>query len=223
MKKEIALAALTLALAACSSSTESEEDNAEVYSSYGCLSAETIGSTVPDELYQIPNSVIEIFKPTQEEDSELVRDTIDLKTTTTDYRLVLRNSSAELEVNTRAQMKAMELCRKRSWYMFKAGVYQEDGVNKFEVKEDGIYLIANGKRIVVLANFCLTQSVSNEILSEKNYTNQFKTTARGQASTDVFMVSKADTTYRCRRISAKRIQLDMVSPREDGCTILKKE
>lgn len=221
MKKALSLA-LFVILASCGSSSENEEGKAEVYSSYDCLCAEPTTST-PDEFYQIPNEVLEIFNPTLKESSELIKDTIDMKTTSTDYRLVLRGSYAKLEVNTCADMQARELRRKRSWYVFNAGVYQENGVDKFEVREDGIYLIANEKNIIPLTNFCMTQSVSNEIISEKDYTKRFRTIANGSASMDVFMVSKADTTYKCSRISGKQIQLDMVSPKEYDCTVLKKE
>lgn len=222
IKKSLVLGLFAIALASCSSSSENEEENAEVYSSYDCLYVEPTTST-PDEFYQIPNEVLEIFKPTLKESSELVKDTVDMKTTSTDYILVLRGSSAELEVNTSADMKARQLRRKRCWYVFNAGVYQENGIDKFEVRDDGIYLIANEKKIVPLTNFCLTQGVSNEIVSEKKYAKRFKTMAKGQAYTDVFFVSKADTTYKCSRISDKVIQLDMVMPIEWDCTILEKE
>lgn len=221
MKKALPLALFAI-LASCSSSSENEEGKAEVYSSYDCLCVEPTTST-PDEFYQIPNEVLEIFKPTLKESSELVKDTVDMKTTSTDYRLVLRGSSAKLEINTCADMQARELRRKRSLYVFYAGIYQENGVDKFEVREDGIYLIANEKNIMPLTNFCLTQSVSNEIVSEKDYTKRFRTIANGSVSMDVFMVSKADTTYKCSRISGKQIQLDMVSPKEYDCTVLEKE
>ncbi len=222
MKNALMIAVLAFSLASCSSSSENEEDKPEVYSSYDCLSVEPTTS-IPDEFYQIPNSVIDIFKPTLEESSELVKDTLDLKATSTDYRLVLRSSLAELVVDTRADMKARELRKKRSWYVFKAGIYQESGIDKFEVRGDGIYLIANGQKIVPLTNFCLTQGVSNEIVSEKDFTKKFRTVAKGSASANTFMVSKADTTYRCSRMSDKEIQLDMVSPKEWDCTILEKE
>lgn len=222
MKKALVLGLFAIALGSCSSSSENEEEKAVMYSSYDCLCAEPTTS-IPDEFYQIPNGVLEFFKPTLKESSELVKDTVDMKTTSTDYRLVLRGSTAELEVNTNADMKVRELHRKRNWYVFNAGVYQENGIDKFEVREDGIYLIANEKKIITLTNFCLTQGVSNEIVSEKVYVKRFKTIAKGAVSTDVFIVSKADTTYKCSRISDNKIQLDMVSPKEYDCTVLNKE
>lgn len=220
MKKVLAFVLFVVVLASCSSSSESEEEKAEVYSSYDCLSTENATTTNPNEWFKIPETVIEIFKPTLEEDvSDLYKDTLDLKTTVTDYRLVLRNSSAELEVKTKAAMKARQLRTKTSCYVFKAGVYQD----KYEVKANGIYRIGSEERMMQLENFRATQSVISEVISEEDFTKRFTTIAKGLVSTGDFVVSKADTTYRCRRVSDKEIQLDMVSPKEDNCTILTNE
>lgn len=223
MKKALPLALLAI-LASCSSSSENEEGKAEVYSSYDCLCAEQPTTSTPDEFYQIPDEVLNIFKPTLvEENIEQVRDTINLKTTKTDYRLVLRNSMAELEVKTNAKMKARVLQGKKRWYVFKAGVYQVNGVDKYEVKQDGIYLVGSLDKLVRLSDFRYLDYSADVVVSSEYFTKCYTTIAKGSASTDVFFVSKADTTYKCSRISDKEIQLDMVMPKEWDCTILEKE
>lgn len=216
MKNTFAFVALATLLASCSSTSEEDGGSVEVYSSYDCLSTENT-TTDPNVWFKIPDAVLEIFKPTLEEEvNDLYKDTLDLKTTVTDYRLMLRNSSAELEVKTKAAMKARQLRTKTSCYVFKAGVYQD----KYEVKANGIYRIGSEERMMQLENFRATQSFISEVISEENFTKCFTTIAKGLVSTGDFVVSKADTTYRCRRVSDKEIQLDIVSPKEDNCTIL---
>ncbi len=220
MKKAFAFVVLATLLTSCSSTSEEDDGSVEVYSSYGCLSTENATTTVPNEWFKIPEAVLEVFKPTLEENiSDWYKDTLDLKTTVTDYRLVLHNSSAELEVNTKANMKARKLRTKTSCYVFKTGVYQD----KYEVMADGIYRIGSEEKVMQLTDFRATQSVISEIVSEENFTKHFTTIAKGFVSTGDFMVSKADTTYKCSCISDKKIQLDMASPKEDCCTILEKE
>ncbi len=220
MKKAFVFVTLATLLTSCSSTSEEDGDSVEVYSSYDCLSTENATITNPNEWFTIPEAVLEIFKPTLEEEvSDLYKDTLDLKTTVTDYRLVLRNSSAELEVKTKADMKARQLRTKTSIYVFKAGVYQD----KYEVKTDGIYRIGNEEMIMQLDNFRATQSVISEVVSEENFTKRFITIAKGQVSTGDFIVNKSDTTYKCRRVSDKEIQLDMISPKMEDCTMLDKE
>lgn len=226
MKKALILGLFAIALVSCSSSSEDEEEKAEVYSSYDNLSAEPANGGTDGEYWKesIPNEVLEIFKPVlMEEDGEQVRDTIDLKTTKTDYRLVLRHSVAELEVKTDAKMKARALRGKKRWYVFTAGVYQVNGIDKYEVRKDGIYLIANGEKWASLSNYRYLDYSSNVVVSSEDFTKRYITIAKGSVTSDVFSVSKADTTYKCSRISDKEIQLDMVSPKEYDCTILEKE
>lgn len=224
MKSALVITALTFSLISCSSSSENEEDKGEVYSSYDCLSTEPADGEIGNEHWAIPNEVLDIFKPTLvEEDGEETRDTIDLKTTKTDYRLLLRHSTAELEVKTNAKMKARVLRGKKQWYVFKAGVYQVDGVDRYEVKQDGIYFVANGEKWASLTDFRYLDYSANIVVSSEDFTKRITTIAKGSASANTFLVSKADTTYRCSRVSDKEIQLDMVSPKEWDCTILEKE
>lgn len=212
-------------LASCSSSSENnEEKKVEVYSSYDNLSAEPADGEIGNEYWKIPDEVLDIFKPTLvEENGEQTRDTINLRTTKSDYRLVLRNSTAELEVKTNAKMKARVLQGKKRWYVFKAGVYQVNGVDKYEVKQDGIYLVGSLDKLVRLNDFRYLDYSADVVISSEDFTKRYTTIAKGSASTDVFFVSKADTTYKCSCISDKEIQLDMVMPKEWDCTILEKE
>lgn len=224
MKRTLTIALLVLTLASCSSSSENEEDKVEVYSSYDNLSAEPADGENSNEYWKIPDEVLDIFKPTLvEENGEQVRDTVNLRTTKTDYRLVLRNSMAELEVKTNAKMRARVLQGKKRWYVFKAGVYQVNGVDKYEVKEDGIYLVGSLDKLVRLNDFRYLDYSSDVVISSEDFTKRYTTIAKGSASTDMFFVSKADTTYKCSRISDEEIQLDMVMPKEWDCTILEKE
>lgn len=224
MKVALTIALLSLSFVACSSSSESEEDKGEVYSSYDCLSTEPADGVIGNEHWKIQDDVLDLFKPTiVEEDGDVVRDTIDLKSTKTDYRLVLRHSTAELEVKTNAKMKARVLRGKNRWYVFKAGIYQVDGVDRYEVKQDGIYFVANGEKWASLTNFRYLDYSADIVVSSNDFTKNFTTIAKGSASANTFIVSKADTTYRCSRISDKEIQLDMVSPKEWDCTVLEKE
>lgn len=223
MKKALVLGMFAVAFASCSSSSESEEKKAEVYSSYDCLSAEPANGGEYWK-WSIPNEVLEIFKPALlEEDGEQIKDTVNLKTTKTDYRLVLHHSVAELEVKTDAKMKARVLRGKKRWYVFTAGVYQVNGIDKYEVRQDGIYLVANGEKWATLSNFRYLDYSADVVVSSEDFTKRYTTIAKGSASSDVFFVSKSDTTYKCNRISDKEIQLDMVLPKEDDCTILEKE
>lgn len=224
MKSTLTIAVLAIMLASCSSSSESEENKVEVYSSYDNLSAEPADGEIDNEYWKIPDEVLDIFKPTLvEENGEQTRDTINLRTTKTDYRLVLRNSTAELEVKTNAKMKARVLQGKKRWYVFKAGVYQVNGVDKYEVKQDGVYLVGRLDKLVRLNDFRYLDYSTDVVISSEDFTKRYTTIAKGSASTDVFFVSKADTTYKCSRISDKEIQLDMVMPKEWDCTILEKE
>lgn len=95
---------LVLALALSSCSSDSEQDNAEVYLSEGCWSTEPT-TVLPGETFYIPDALIDVLKPEEENvEGEVFKDTLDLKTTITDYRLVIRNQSAELTVNAQAKM-----------------------------------------------------------------------------------------------------------------------
>lgn len=220
-KKYLAYSILAIALSSCSS-TESEQDNAEVYLSEGCLSTEPTG-VLPGETFYIPQVLLDALKPEQEDvANEVTKDTLDLKTTTTDYRLVLRNQSAELTVNTQAKMKAREMRKAVSYYVFKAGQYDVNGT-AVEVRADGIYLVGNGDQVLKLENCRFIKSSENEVVSSSDFTKHYTTIAKGDASGNTFMVSKADTTYKCSRISEKEIRLDMVSPEQWECTTLDKK
>ena len=224
MKTALAITVFVLSLVSCSPSSKNEEGKVEVYSSYNCLSLDPTTTTPPDVFYPIPDDVLNIFKPTLVvEYGEETRDTFDLKTTKTDYRLMLRHSTAELEVKTNAKMRARVMHSKKQWYVFKTGVYQVNGVETYEVKQDGIYLVANGNKLVSLTNFRYLDYSTNIITSYEDFIKHYTTIAKGSASVNTFFVSKADTIYRCRRVSDKQIQLDMVSPDELDCTILEKE
>ena len=224
MKNTFAFVALATLLASCSSTSEEDGGSVEAYSCYDCLSTENAATTDPNVWFKIPDAVLEIFKPTLEEGiSDLYKDTLDFKTTVTDYRLVLRKSSAELEVKTNAKMKARVLQGKKCWYVFKAGVYQVNDVDKYEVRQDGIYLVGSGEKWVSLNDFRYLDYPSDAVISSEDFIRRYTTILKGSASADVFFVSKADTTYKCSRISDKEIQLDMISPKTEDCTILDKE
>lgn len=211
---------LVLALSSCSSS-DNEQDNAEVYLSEGCLSTEPT-TVLPGETFYIPDALIDVLKPKEENvEGEVFKDTLDLKTTITDYRLVIRNQSAELTVNAQAKMQAREMRKNANYYVFKAGQYDVNGT-AVEVKADGIYL-DDGRNILELKNYRFVKSSENEVISSSDFTKRYTTIARGEASGNTFMVSKADTTYRCSRISDKGIRLDMVSPEQWECTTLDKQ
>ena len=211
---------LALALSSCSSS-DNEQDNTEVYLSEGCLSTEPT-TVLPGETFYIPDALIDVLKPEEENvEGEVFKDTLDLKTTITDYRLVLRHQSAELSVNTQAKMQTREMRKTASCYVFKAGRYDVNGTT-VEVKADGIYL-DDGRNILELKNYRFVKSSENEVVSSSDFTKRYTTIARGEASGNTFMVSKADTTYRCSRISDKEIRLDMVSPEQWECTTLDKQ
>ena len=189
--------------------------------SEGCLSVEP-GSSYPEVYVTIPQALLNVLKPKLENGaSEIVKDTVDLKTTTTDFRLVLRNQLAELTVSTQAKMKAREVRKETSCYVFTAGRYNVDG-NAVEVKADGIYL-DDGRSIWELENYRFVKSSANVVVSSKDFTKHYTTIARGEASGNTFLVSKADTTYRCSRISDKEIRLDMLTPEQWECTTLDKQ
>lgn len=210
---------LALALSSCSS--DNEKENVEVYLSEGCLSTEPT-TTLPGETFYIPDVLIDVLKPEeQDETGEVYKDTLDLKTTITDYRLVIRNQSAELTVNTQAKMQAREMRKAAKYYVFKAGRYDVNGT-AVEVKADGIYL-DNGRNILELKNYRFVKSSANEVVSTKDFDKRYTTIARGEASGNPFMVSKADTTYKCSRISDKEIRLDMATPGQWECTTLDKQ
>lgn len=212
---------LALALSSCSSSDDGL-DNAEVYLSEGCFSTEPT-TVLPGETFYIPDVLIDVLKPEQEDVvGEVTKDTLDLKTTITDYRLVLRNQSAELTVNTQAKMQAREMRKNASYYVFKAGRYAINGT-AVEVRADGIYLVDNGDQVLKLENYRFIKSSENEVVSSSDFTKRYTTIAKGEASGSTFMVSKADTTYRYSRISEKEIRLDMVSPEQWECTTLDKK
>lgn len=211
---------LALALSSCSSS-DNEQDNAEVYLSDGCLSTEPT-TVLPGETFYIPDALIDVLKPEEENvESEVFKDTLDMKTTITDYRLVLRNQSAELSVNTQAKMQIREMRKTANYYVFKAGQYDVNGT-AVEVKAYGIYL-DDGRNILELKNYRFVKSSENKVISSNDFTKRYTTIAKGEASGNTFMVSKADTTYRCSRISDKEIRLDMVSPEQWECTTLDKQ
>lgn len=210
-----------LALALFSCSSDNEQGNAEVYLSEGCLFTEPT-TVLPGETFYIPDALIDVLKPEEENvEGEVFKDTLDLRTTITDYRLVLRNQSAELTVNTQAKMKAREMRKNANYYVFKAGRYDVNGT-AVEVKADGIYL-DDGRNILELKNYRFVKKSENEVVSSSDFTKRYTTIARGEASGNTFMVSKADTTYRCSRISDKEIRLDMVSPEQWECTTLDKQ
>lgn len=212
---------LALALSSCSSSDDGL-DNAEVYLSEGCFSTEPT-TVLPGETFYIPDVLIDVLKPKQEDVvGEVAKDTLDLKTTITDYRLVLRDQSAELTVNTQAKMQAREMRKNASYYVFKAGQYNVNGT-AIEVKPDGIYLVGNREQMLKLENYRFIKSSENEVVSSSDFTKHYTTIAKGEASGNTFMVSKADTTYRCSRISDREIRLDMVSPEQWECTTLDKK
>lgn len=212
---------LALALSSCSSS-DNEQDNAEVYLSEGCLSTEPT-TVLPGETFYIPDALIDVLKPEEENvEGEVYKDTLDLKTTITDYRLVIRNQSAELTVNTQAKMQAREMHKTANYYVFKAGRYDVNGT-AVEVKAEGIYLVNGGDPVLRLENFRFVKSSESEVVSSSDFTKRYTTIARGEASENTFMVSKADTTYMCSRISDKKIRLDMVSPEQWECTTLDKQ
>lgn len=224
MKKALIFILFAIAFVSCSTSSESENEKAEVYSSYS-FSVEPIDEKFKDKFWHTSDEAfLNIFKPTLvEEDGELTRDTIGLKTTKTNYRLVIQNSAAELEVKTNITMKErVSRCKKR-WYVFKAGIYQVDGVDKYEVKQDGIYLVDSGEKYVNLDDFRSHASSEKVVISSEDITVRYTTIAKGPVSSDVFLVSKADTTYKCSRNTEKEIQLDMVLPQKQNCTVLKKE
>ena len=211
---------LALALSSCSSS-DNEQDNAEVYLSEGCLSTEPT-TVLPGETFYIPDVLIDVLKPEEENVvGEVYKDTLDLKTTITDYRLVIRNQLAELTVNTQAKMQAREMHKATNYYVFKAGRYDVNGT-AVEVKADGIYL-DDGRNILELKNYRFVKSSANEVVSSKDFDKRYTTIARGEASENTFMVSKADTTYKCSRVSDKEIRLDMVTPEQWECTTLDKQ
>lgn len=108
-----------------------------------------------------------------------------------------------------------------NYYVFNAGRYDVNGT-AVEVKADGIYL-DDGRNILELKNYRFVKSSENEVISSSDFTKRYTTIARGEASGNTFMVSKADTTYRCSRISDKGIRLDMVSPEQWECTTLDKQ
>lgn len=212
---------LALVLSSCSSS-DNEQDNAEVYLSEGCLSTEPT-TVLPGETFYIPDALIDVLKPEEENvEGEVFKDTLDLKTTITDYRLVIRNQSAELTVNTQAKMQAREMRKTANYYVFKAGRYDVNGT-AVEVKADGIYLVNVGDPVLRLENYRFVKSSENEVVSSSDFTKRYTTITRGEASGNTFMVSKADTTYRCSRLSDKEIRLDMVSPEQWECTTLDKQ
>lgn len=211
---------LALALSSCSSS-DNEQDYAEVYLSDGCISIEP-GSSSPDTYITIPQALLEVLKPEQENGtSEVYKDTLDLKTTITDYRLMIRNQSAELTINTQAKMKAREIRRTANYYVFKAGRYEVNGT-AVEVRDDGIYL-EDGRNILELKNYRFVESSENEVVSSSDFTKRYTTIARGEASGNPFTVSQADTTYKCSRLSDKEIRLDMLTPEQWECTTLDKQ
>ena len=211
---------LALALSSCSSS-DNEQDNTEVYLSEGCLSTEPT-TVLPGETFYIPDALIDVLKPEEENvEGEVFKDTLDLKTTITDYRLVIRNQSAELTVNAQAKMQAREMRKIANYYVFKDGRYDVNGT-AVEVKADGIYL-DDGRNILELKNYRFVKSSENKVITSNDFTKRYTTIARGEASGNTFMVSKADTTYRCSRISDKEIRLDMVSPEQWECTTLGKQ
>lgn len=212
---------LALVLSSCSSS-DNEQDNAEVYLSEGCLSTEPT-TVLPGETFYIPDALIDVLKPEEENvEGEVFKDTLDLKTTITDYRLVIRNQSAELTVNTQAKMQAREMRKTANYYVFKAGRYDVNGT-AVEVKADGIYLVNVGDPVLRLESYRFVKSSENEVVSSSDFTKRYTTITRGEASGNTFMVSKADTTYRCSRLSDKEIRLDMVSPEQWECTTLDKQ
>ena len=219
-KKYLAYAILAIVLSSCSS--DNDQDHSEVYLSEGCLSIEQPTTVVPGETFSIPQVLLDALKPEQEAVvGEVTKDTLDLKNTITDYRLVLRDLSAELTVNTQAKMQAREMRKMASYYVFKAGLYDVNGT-AVEVRTDGIYLVGNGDQVLKLENYRFIKSSENEVVSSNDFTKRYTTIAKGEASGNTFMVSKADTTYRCSRISEIEIQLDMVSPKQWECTTLDK-
>lgn len=124
-KRYLIFSVLALALSSCSS--DNEQDNVEVYLSEGCLCVEP-SSSYPGSYITIPQALLNVLKPEKEyKTSDIVKDTLDLKTTITDYRLVLRNQSAELTVNIQAKMQAREMQRETCHYVFKAGRYTVNG------------------------------------------------------------------------------------------------
>lgn len=210
---------LLLALSSCSS--DNEKDNAEVYLSEECFSTEPT-TALPSESFYIPDALIDVLKPEQENVvSEIFKDTLDTKTTITDYRLVIRNQSAELIVNTQAKMQAREMCKTTNYYVFKAGRYDVIGT-EVEVKADGIYL-DDGRIFLELKNYRFVKSSANEVISSSDIIKRYTMIAKGEASKSIFLVSKADTTYRCSRISDKEIRLDMVTPKQWECTTLDRQ
>ena len=218
-KKYLAYSILSIVLFSCCS--DNEQDHVEVYLSEGCLSTEPT-TVLPGETFYIPDVLIDVLKPEEENVvGEVCKDTLDLKTTIADYRLVLRNQLAELTVNTQANMKAREMRKTANYYVFKAGRYDVNGT-AVEVKADGIYL-DDGRNILELKNYRFVKSYENEVVSSSDFTKRYTTIAKGEASGNTFMVSKADTTYRCSRISEKEIRLDMVSPEQWECTTLDKQ
>lgn len=221
MKKRY-LIYLVLALALSSCSSDNEKDNAEVYLSEGCLSTEPT-TTLPGETFYIPDVLIDVLKPEEKDETgEVYKDTLDLKTTITDYRLVIRNQSAELTVNTQAKMQAREMRKAANYYVFKSGRYDVNGT-AVEVKADGIYLVNGGGPVLRLENYRFVKSSESEVVSSTDFTKRYTTIAKGEASGNTFLVNKADTTYRCSRISEKEIRLDMVSPEQWECTTLDKQ
>lgn len=219
-KRYLICSAVALALFSCSS--DNEQDDAEVYLSDGCLSTEPT-TVLPGETFYIPDALIDVLKPEEmDETGEVYKDTLDLKTTITDYRLVIRKQSAELTVNAQAKMKAREMRKAASYYVFKAGRYDVNGT-AVEVKADGIYLVNGGDPVLRLENYRFVKSSENEVVSSSDFTKRYTTIARGEASGNPFMVSKADTTYKCSRISDKEIRLDMVTPEQWECTTLDKQ
>lgn len=219
-KKYLAFSILAIILSSCSS--DNEQDNGEVYLSDGCLYTEPT-TVLPGETFSIPQVLLDALKPEQKAVvSEVTKDTLDLKTTITDYRLVLRDLSAELTVNTQAKMQVREMRKTASYYVFKAGLYDVNGT-AVEVRADGIYLVGNGDQVLKLENYRFIKSSENEVVSSSYFTKRYTTIAKGEAFGNTFMVSKSDTTYRCSRISEKKIRLDMVSPEQWECTTLDKQ
>lgn len=212
---------LVLALALCSCSSDNEQDNVEVYLSEGCFSTEPT-TVMPSETFYIPNVLIDALKPEQEYvKGDVFKDTLDMKTTITDYRLVLRKQSAELTVNTQFKMQAREMCKTVNYYVFKSGQYDMNGI-AVEVKSDGIYL-DDGEKILGLKNYRFARDTAYEVVSSSDLNKRYTTIAKGEVSGKIFMVSKADTTYRCSRISDKEIRVDMVNPKQWECTTLDKQ
>lgn len=218
-KKYWIYSVLILALSSCSS--DNEKDNAEVYLSAGCFSTEPT-TALPSENFYIPDVLINVLKPEQENVvSEIFKDTLDSNTSITDYRLVLRNKSAELTVNTQYKMQIREMRKTANYYVFKAGRYDVNGT-EMEVKADGIYL-DDGRNVLELKNYRFVKSSANEVISSSDFAKRYTMIARGVASGSTFLVSKADTIYRCSRISDKEIRLDMVTPKQWECTTLDRQ